>query len=157
MGLFIYGVMMIRNDIERIVAPIIEELGFELWGCEFMPHKNSALLRIYIDHSNGIGIDNCEQVSHRLSHVLEVEDVLPTNYRLEISSPGIARILFYPTQYPRFVGHEIQVKLYQAIENQKHLKGILEVVNSDGIQLKVGNRDLVILFSQIAKANLTGK
>ncbi|MCB1794222.1 MAG: ribosome maturation factor RimP, partial [Candidatus Competibacteraceae bacterium] len=96
-----------RQDFQmlrRIVAATVEAMGYELVGVEFHPRPGNALLRVYIDGENGITLDDCQQVSHQLSGVLDVEDPIAGPYTLEISSPGLDRPLFEAKHFARFAG-----------------------------------------------------
>ena len=145
---------MVRDDIERLLKPSIESMGYDLWGCEYLPQGKHSLLRVYIDKENGIGIEDCEQVSHQVSALLDVEDPISGNYSLEVSSPGIPRPLFSYWQYQRYVGHEVQLKLFRPIAGVRKFIGT--IVSADettlGIDVKGIKQDF--LLSNIAKANL---
>ncbi|HAV0011531.1 TPA: ribosome maturation factor RimP, partial [Legionella pneumophila] len=80
---------MINDDLIVLLEPIIKNMGYELWGCEYLSQGKHSLLRIYIDKPDGIGIDDCQEVSKQVSAMLDVEDPIPGHYSLEISSPGI--------------------------------------------------------------------
>lgn len=148
---------MIHQTIKDIIQPTIEDLGYELWGCEYSSGSRHAVLRIYIDNTNGIGIEDCEKVSRQVGALLDVEDPLPGNYSLEISSPGIPRPLFYPWQYQRYIGQMVQLKLSQPIERQRKYSGVIVSVDEHRVQLQVDEQPLDFLFSNIAKAYLTSK
>lgn len=148
---------MIQSEIEQILKPLIDDLGYELWGCEYLSQGKHSLLRIYIDKVGGIGIEDCERVSKQVSALLDVEDPIPGNYSLEISSPGIPRPLFNKEQYKRYLGCDIQVKLFKPVAGRRKLSGTLMTVSDDQLILKVGDEQLEVLFSQIVKANLTGE
>ena len=148
---------MIQNEITEIVKPLIEELGYELWGCEYLPQKNHSLLRIYIDKEGGIALEDCERLSKRLSALLDVEDPISGNYSLEISSPGIPRPLFYKEQYERYSGFEINLKLFKPINGRRKFSGTIVNVNEEILTLKMGEEILEIQFPHIVKANLIGE
>ncbi|KTD52330.1 Ribosome maturation factor RimP [Legionella quinlivanii] len=149
---------MIKNDIENLLYPIVTALGYQLWACEYLPQGKHSLLRVYIDRPEGIGLGDCEIVSKQISALLDVEDPIPGNYSLEISSPGIPRPLFYREHYVMYIGQEIQLKLRRAINGQrKKLKGSIESVQEHSLVLNVENEHLEIPFSDIIKANLTGE
>lgn len=148
---------MIKNDIQALLLPIVSSLGYELWGCDYIIQGKYTLLRIYIDKENGIGIQDCEQVSKQVAAVLDVEDPIPGNYSLEVSSPGIPRPLFFKEHYQRYIGQSVQLKLYNAIHRSRRLMGIIESVNEDGVVLSTDAGQQEIQFSQIVKANLIGE
>jgi len=148
---------MIQDEIAEIVKPLIEELGYELWGCEYLPQRKHSLLRIYIDKEGGIALEDCERLSKRLSALLDVEDPISGNYSLEISSPGIPRPLFYKEQYKRYFGFEINLKLFKPINGRRKFTGTIVDVNEEILTLKVGEEIIEIQFPHIVKANLIGE
>jgi ribosome maturation factor RimP len=145
---------MIKNDIHELLLPLVASLGYQLWGCEFFIQGKHSLLRVYIDKENGISIEDCEIVSKQIAALLDVEDPIPGNYSLEVSSPGIPRPLFYKEQYEQYLGQEIQLKLRTPINNSKKLKGNIEAVTSQGINIRDDKGRYEVSFSQIVKANL---
>ncbi|CEK11970.1 ribosome maturation factor RimP [Legionella hackeliae] len=148
---------MIKSEIEQLLKPLIEDLEYELWGCEYLSQGKHSLLRIYIDKENGIGIEDCERVSKQISALLDVEDPISGNYSLEISSPGIPRPLFYKEQYERYIGHDVQIKVFKPINGSRKLSGTIISTDEDTLILKIGDKQLEVQFSQIVKANLTGE
>jgi len=150
---FLYN--MIKNTLIELLSPVVSALGYELWGCEYLAQGKYSLLRIYIDKTSGVGIEDCEIVSRQISAVLDVEDPLPGNYNLEVSTPGIPKPLFFDWQYERYTGSEVQVKLHKPIANNRKLVGIIGSVNNTGIVLNIGQEQQEIPFSNIVKANLT--
>ena len=81
------------EGLETLLGPIVEGLGFTLWGVEFRSSQKHAHLKVFIDHKDGITVDHCSDVSHQISGVLDVEDPINVPYTLEVSSPGIDRPL----------------------------------------------------------------
>ncbi|MBA4695924.1 MAG: ribosome maturation factor RimP [Legionella sp.] len=142
------------NDIEAMLKPVVEGLGYELWGCEYLMQNRRALLRLYIDQPAGISLDDCTRVSHQVSAYLNVEDRIPGDYTLEISSPGIPRPLFRKEQYSRYYGQRIQLNLKNPINDKRKLAGTLIAANDKSILLTVNETELEILFSEIRAAHL---
>lgn len=145
---------MIQSQIEDYIRPVLQDMGYELWGCQFITMGRGSLLRVYIDKQDGIGIEDCEQASLRISAALDVEDPISGNYSLEVSSPGVPRPLFYSEQYQRYAGHEVIVKLIKPYEGKRKYTGIISAVDGDNLVLQVAEEELVFPFSSIAKANL---
>jgi ribosome maturation factor RimP len=143
---------MIQEELVALLSPIILDLGYELWGCEYLAQGKYTLLRIYIDKTGGIGIQDCELVSKQVSAVLDVEDIIHGEYSLEVSSPGIPRPLFYTWQYQRYVGVEVLLKLYKPMEKMRKISGTILSVNPSAVILKVGETQKEIPFSNIVKA-----
>lgn len=146
---------MMRSDIEDLLRGSVESLGCEWWGCEFSQQGQHGFLRIYIDKPEGIAIDDCERVSRQVSALLDVNDAIPGQYRLEISSPGIPRPLFYLEQYQRYIGHMVQLKLSRAVDGRRKILGLIVAVQEDSVTLSVDETSQTFLFSNIVKAILT--
>lgn len=148
---------MIQQELEQLVRPSIEDMGIEFWGVEYRRQGRSGLLRIYIDKPGGVVVDDCERVSREVSALLDVHDPIQGQYQLEISSPGMPRPLFYPEQYARYIGEEVQIKLNVPFEGRRNITGeILEILDDT---LVLGEEDVkhTFLFSNISKAHLTGE
>jgi ribosome maturation factor RimP len=148
---------MIEDTLEQLLSPTIQDMGYELWGCEYLPSGRHSLLRVYIDKADGIGIgiEDCQEVSHRVGALLDVEDPIPGNYSLEISSPGIPRPLFRSWQYDRYIGQCIQVKTYKPVDGTRKLIGTIISASKDTLVLCVNEVQLEVPFSNIVKAHLT--
>lgn len=146
---------MIQDKLELLIAPTVNDMGYELWGCEYLSQGKHSLLRIYIDKPDGIGVEDCEVVSRQINALLDVEDPIPGNYNLEISSPGIPRPLFYDWQYQRYIGQPVQLKTFKPINGKRKLLGTITSVSDSALILEVDGNLQEILFSNIVKANLT--
>ncbi len=148
---------MKTEQLTTLLQPVIEDMGFQLWGIEYQPRKGDALLRIYIDHDNGISVDDCAEVSHEVSGVLDVEDPIKTAYTLEVSSPGIDRTLFYPEQFFRYLGENARITVSQPIDGRRKFRGRIMGVEGDDITLDAGQETVTITFGNIMKAKLDPK
>ncbi|WP_155522466.1 ribosome maturation factor RimP [Serratia microhaemolytica] len=137
---------------EMLSAPV-EALGFEIVGIEFIRSRRSTL-RIYIDSDNGVNVDDCADVSHQVSAVLDVEDPITVAYNLEISSPGLDRPLFTAAHYQRFVGEEVSIALRIAVQNRRNWQGIIKSVEGEMVTVTVEGKDEVFALSNIQRANL---
>ncbi len=138
----------------NLIEPIVEGLGYECVGIEYNPHPKNGLLRIYIDSENGILVDDCSKVSHQVSGVLDVEDPIPGNYQLEISSPGEDRPFFKASQFSKFIGGTVLVNLFKAIDDRRKIKGLIEKVDGDIVTLHEGDRVFEVPFGAMSKARL---
>ena len=137
-------------DLSGLLEKAINGLGFELVDLELANH--GRLMRIFIDKAGGVNIDDCAAVSNHLTRLLAVENV---EYdRLEISSPGLDRLLKRSKDFERFAGERIQVKLRIPLNGRKRLAGVLQNVREDGFQLDVDGELFTIAFADIAKARL---
>ena len=145
---------MVQNEIEQLLKPTIESMGYQLWGCEYLAQGKHSLLRVYIDKDDGIGIEDCQQVSHQVSALLDVEDPIPGNYSLEVSSPGIPRPLFSDWQYQRYTGQVVSLKVFKPISGKRKFTGIIVSANDSTLAIEVEGTLQDFLFSNIVKANL---
>ncbi|WP_226642969.1 ribosome maturation factor RimP [Microbulbifer variabilis] len=144
-----------RELLEELLAPVVASLGCELWGIDYQTHGRNALLRIYIDSENGIGVEDCEKVSRQASAVLDVEDPISGRYTLEVSSPGLDRPLYKLEQYERFVGAQIEVRLRMPLDGQRKWRGLLAGVEGDEVVLRVDSENEYLLpIDSIEKANI---
>jgi ribosome maturation factor RimP len=146
--------MEYRQDLHDIIEPAVNSVGYELFACEYISAGENSVLRIYIDSPDGIGLDDCVRASHQVSAVLDVEDPIKGHYHLEVSSPGIDRALLKKSNFERYVGQMIKIKLVAPIEKLRAFKGILKSVQEMNIELDIGTQHLTIPFSGISKANL---
>lgn len=142
-------------EIEDLLRPEVEAFGCEWVGGEFRGGP-SGLLRVYVDHPEGLTLDHCVSVSDALSGVLDVEDPFPGAYRLEVSSPGVERRLFRTEDFARFAGHRVQLRLHKPVDRQKKFVGLIDGVDDQGtitvIVDDVG--ELAFRFEEVDKANL---
>jgi len=142
------------DHLVKLLEPIVEGLGYEFVGIEYNPHPKHGLLRIYIDKDVGIVVDDCSAVSHQISGILDVEDPIPGNYQLEVSSPGSDRPLFTIRQFEQFLGHLVQVNLFKPIDNRRKITGKILKVDKDIIQLEEDENIYNVPFDAMSKARL---
>ncbi|MCE0493328.1 ribosome maturation factor RimP [Vibrio salinus] len=145
-----------RQLTEMLEAPVMA-LGYELVGLEFVRAGAHSTLRIYIDHENGINVDDCADVSRQVSAVLDVEDPISVAYNLEVSSPGLERPLFKAAHYEQFVGHEVSIVLKMAMNNRRKWKGVIDSIDGETVTILVDGENEHFALSNIAKANLIPK
>ena len=138
---------------EILDAPVVA-LGYELWGIEFIRAGKHSTLRVYIDHANGISVDDCAEASHQVSALLDVEDPITTEYYLEVSSPGMDRPLLKPEHFARYIGQVATVTLRMAVNNRRKYKGTIKQVDGEMITLTIDGRDEILAFANIQQANL---
>ena len=108
-----------------LIEPTVTSLGFELVGVLWRGGRSRGLLRIYIDHEEGVTVDDCARVSHRVNGLLDVEDPVPGEYDLEVSSPGADRPLFVERDFARFAGAGLKVTLHRPVEGRRRFTGTL--------------------------------
>ncbi|HGJ5874489.1 ribosome maturation factor RimP [Arsenophonus apicola] len=143
----------LEQKLTSMISVPVEALGFEFVGLEFIRARVSTL-RVYIDNEHGVTVDDCADVSHQVSAVLDVEDPISVLYNLEISSPGLERPLFTVAHYQRFIGKEVNLILRIAMQNRRKWQGIIKAVNDEMITVTVDGKDEVFALKNIQKANL---
>ena len=136
-------------------SPAVSGLGFELWGVEYIGQGKHSVLRLYIDSENGVTLDDCTEVSHQVSGILEVEDPIKGQYNLEVSSPGLDRPLFTTEQFARYVGSKVKVRLRQAVLGRRKFTAMIDAVEGDEIVLVDETGEAIsVHMSDIEKANV---
>ena len=138
----------------NMIEPIIEGLGYECVGIEYNPHPQHGMLRIFIDSENGILLDDCTKVSHQVSGVLDVEDPIPGEYQLEVSSPGEDRPFFKLSQFEQFIGSTVNIHLFKPIEKRRKITGVIQAVEGDEVVIQEGEQTFNVPFQAMSKARL---
>lgn len=144
----------LREQLITLAEPLLGQLGYELVDLEYAPGRTRALLRVYIDRPEGVGIEDCERVSHELSALLDVTDPVPMAYTLEVSSPGLDRVLRTRAHFERFVGERVWVELGVPREGRRRYTGRLESLDAEGIELVVDGAIVRVPFAEISRARL---
>ena len=143
-----------RNEkLNALLKPVVEDMGFEFWGLEYLQGRG-AVLRIFIDHEDGISVDDCADVSHQVSGVLDVEDPISGEYTLEVSSPGMDRPLFSLEQCNRYAGEMVQLRLLAPLAGRRKMRARVMGVEGDELLLEYEGESLRVSFAQVDRANL---
>ncbi|WP_312653515.1 ribosome maturation factor RimP [Aminipila sp.] len=150
----------IKDLVEEILNPFLNENSLELYNVEFVKEAKEWFLRVYIDKVEGseeeyISTDDCEMVSRFLSEKLDESDPIEQNYYLEISSPGMDRVLLKEKDFIRYAGKQVEVNLYQAIDGRKMLTGELVGIIDENLVIideKINRKE--IPMSKVAKTKL---
>lgn len=127
---------------EAILLPILEKNGFELWDVEYVKEGGTWYLRAYIDKPGGIMVDDCEIVSRELSDLLDEKDFIEDAYILEVSSPGLGRVLKKERDFEKSLGKEVEIRTYRMIERQKEFRGILKEYDKDTVTIETDNAQM---------------
>lgn len=148
--------MASAEEIRELLEPILESYGLTLWDLQFRKQGPKWLLRVYIDREDGVvTLNDCEAVSKDLGAVLDVEDSIEHAYTLEVSSPGLDRVLTKLEHYVRFTGSLIKLKTYEPVNGEKVFRGRLSDANDDRVTIQLGDGSLLeVPFNVIAKASL---
>jgi ribosome maturation factor RimP len=153
------GFNNMRDALMRLLEPPIEALNYELVDVEFAQAGRGGVLRIFIDRraedsSLGITVDDCANVSHAVSQVLEIQDPIKGHYTLEVSSPGFDRILRTRAHFERFVGERIFAELKLPIDGRRRFVGMLKSIAEDAIVVEVDGKAHSLPLERIQKARL---
>jgi ribosome maturation factor RimP len=145
---------MLRDQLSELLAPVVAGLGYELWELEFAPRAGGGLLRLYIDSEAGITLDDCERVSRAVSDTLDVVDPIPGAYTLEVSSPGLDRVLRTQAHFERFAGERVKLEMMQPVDGRKRFAGRLAHVGQGEITLELERGAVTLPIEDIHKARL---
>jgi len=145
----------IIETVAAFAGPIAEKHGCELWDVEYVKEAANWFLRVYIDRRDGISISHCENVSRELDAILdEHEDLIPGSYTFEVSSAGAERRLRRPSDFERFIGHLVEVKLYKSKNGQKTYLGNLASSTDSNIELDISGQRHSFEKTEIANVRL---
>ena len=142
------------QEVRQAVEPILESQGFELVDLEYQRESQGWVLRIYLDREGGVNLDDCTAVSHEVGAVLEVKDLIPSAYILEVSSPGLTRPLKKPEDFNRFRNQMVKIKLNEPLDGRRNFKGTLLGLEGDRVRVEAEQRVYELPLQRIAKANL---
>ena len=142
--------------LEELIRPVVEGLGFEFWGMEYLSLGKDSVLRIFIetDAEKGIDVEDCVQVSRQVSSILDVEDPITGEYNLEVSSPGLDRPLFSLTQYQAYIGSVVSLRLRVPFDGRRKFKGQLMGIEGEDIVIRVDQEEYLLPIDLIDKANV---
>lgn len=125
----------IEENVETLIMPIIENLGYSLYDVQFVKEAKDYYLRVFIDKKEGISLEDCEKVNNAITDILDEKNYIKEQYFLEISSPGIERILRKEKHLEENIGKKVCVNLFRAIEKEKQLIGILQKFDKDSLYI----------------------
>jgi ribosome maturation factor RimP len=145
------------ENLFKLIEPIVNEKSLELYHLEYVKEFGENFLRIYIDSPNGITLDDCEKVSRPISDMLDEKDPISESYYLEVSSPGIERILYNEKHFDRYVGNTVLVQLEKLFEGKKKYIGNLIGYNQDEVILEIENTEIKIPRDKIKSISLNGE
>jgi len=147
--------LALTGEVRDLVIPVLEDLGLELFDVQYHRAGRRSVLRIFIDKPGGVAIDDCQRASREIETLLEIKEVVPGSYNLEVSSPGINRPMRHEADYVKYAGSKIKVKLTSMILNQKTYVGINRGIVGGALQLEIAPDQLVeIPLTVVAGARL---
>lgn len=142
----------IETKVQNLLTPIIENLGYELYDVLYVKEGKDYYLRVVIDKSSGIDLNDCEKVNNEINDILDEADYIKDQYFLEVSSPGIERLLRKKEHFEKQIGNKISVKLFKGIDKQKEIVGVLESYDKDKIVIKQEDKNINVELKNIAIA-----
>lgn len=144
----------IEQKTETLIIPILDEFKLDLWDVEYVKEGSDYYLRAYIDKDGGVTIDDCVDVSRKLSDKLDEDDFIDGEYILEVSSPGLGRTLKRERDFEKSIGREVDLKLYKAVDKQKEFTGVLKDFNKERIIVSIEDEDIEYLRNELASVKL---
>jgi ribosome maturation factor RimP len=144
----------IVDEVTDLVEPMVSERGLELVDVEYLSDRGRWVLRVSLDKEGGITLDDCAGVSRELAAILDVEEIIPDRYVLEVSSPGLNRPLKKESDFLRVIGKKIQVKTVAPIEGRQNFTGRLRDFREGTLILELEDRSVSLSVTEVKKANL---
>ncbi len=138
----------------ELFEPVVNGMGYDLIEIEYLPNPKHGVLRLYIDKEEGIKVEDCSAVSHQISALIDVEDAVPGQYNLEISSPGMDRPLRRIQDFQRFSGEVVKLKTSMEIDGRRNYKGTLLGVDDDQVVVECEDTEVRLPITAIDKARL---
>lgn len=142
------------DGLRNMLEPGIRALGYELVDIEYKGDGSRNMLRLFIDRPAGINVDDCATVSRQVSAVLDVEDPIPEQYTLEVSSPGLDRPLVKREDFERYAGETVKLRMSEAVLGRKNFKGTLVGVDDEMVLVDVDQERFRLPMSRIERARL---
>ncbi len=146
--------MKITEQVWRLAEPLVQANGCSLWDVEYVREGGEWFLRLYIDKDGGVNINDCEAISRAVDPVLDEEDPIPESYRFEVCSAGLERTLKRPSDFERFMGSPVLVKLYRPRDGQKEFAGVLSGYEDGNVTVTLPGKTLTLEKSEIALVRL---
>lgn len=143
-----------ESETERLLVPIAERFGVEIYDIEYVKEGSDWYLRVYINKPEGVNIDDCEKVSRALSDELDKEDFIADAYILEVSSPGLGRTLKKDKHLAKSIGEEVEIKTYKPIGGRKEFQGILKAFDAETITIETETEEKFFARNEVALIRL---
>lgn len=140
----------IESKVQELLEKVIQDLGYNLYDVEYVKEGKDYYLRITIDKEDGINIQDCEKVNDGINDILDEADIIKDQYYLEVSSPGLERVLKKEEHFLSQIGHKVNINLFKPIDNKKELQGILKEYNSSSIVIETEDNEIEINLKDVA-------
>ena len=144
----------VTEIVAELAAPVAAEFGCELWDTEYVREAGQWFLRLYLDKDGGVDILDCENVSRRVSDLLDEADPIEGSYIFEVSSAGAERQLKRPSDFEKFLGSPVLLKTYQNRDGRKEFPGVLKEYDGGAVVLEMGKQELRFEKAEIAMVRL---
>jgi ribosome maturation factor RimP len=144
----------ITDIVSALAGPIVSKHGCELWDVEYVKEVGGWVLRIYIDREGGVSLEHCEAVSRELDPILDENDPIPDAYTFEVSSAGAERALKRPSDFQKFLGHLVEVRLYKSKDGRKEYIGNLTAADGETVEISVNGAPYKFAKPEIANVRL---
>lgn len=146
--------MKVTDQVSAFAAPVVASLGCSLWDVEYVREGSEYFLRLYIDKEGGVSINDCEAVSRAMDPVLDEKDPIAGSYHFEVCSAGLERALRRPSDFEKFMGSNIMLKLYRPVNGLKEIPAVLVGYEDGKITAQCGTETLTFEKSQVALCRL---
>ena len=143
-----------ERQLEELLTPVVQSLDCEIWGIELLRQGKHSKLRVYIDREEGVNVDHCAAISRHVSDLLDVEEFSQNPYTLEVSSPGMDRILFKTEQYEQSVGEQVEVRLRFPFEGRKKFVGVLAGIEDDNVLVQIDDEEFVLPLENVQRTRI---
>ena len=143
-----------ERQLEELLTPVVQSLDCEIWGIELVRQGKHSKLRVYIDREEGVNVDHCAAISRHVSDLLDVEEFSQNPYTLEVSSPGMDRILFKTEQYEQSVGEQVEVRLRFPFEGRKKFVGVLAGIEDDSVLVQIDDEEFVLPLENVQRTRI---
>ena len=145
--------MKVTELVEKLAKPVVEENGCQLWDVEYVREGSEYFLRLYLDKT-GVDINDCERISRAMDPILDEKDPIPTSYHFEVCSAGLERALKRPSDFERFMGSAITVKLYRPRNGLKEIPCVLTGYEEGRVTVTAGKETITFEKSEVALVRL---
>ena len=144
----------IEERVEKLISKPVQDLGYELYDVQYSKEGKDYFLRVFIDSPKGIDLNDCEKVSNGINDILDSADYIKEQYFLEVSSPGVERVLRKDKHFKENIGNDIEIKLFKPLDDKKEYEGILKDFNDENIEIEVDETTIFIERKNISLVKL---
>lgn len=144
----------VKREVSRLIEPILADMGFELVYVEYLSEHGRWVLRIYVDEEGGITLEDCARVSREIGNVIDVKEIVPHEYVLEVSSPGLNRPLVREKDFNQAVGKKVKLQMINAVDERRNFTGYLKAFKDGTLHIQLNDKLVLLPRRDVKKANL---